>query len=193
MGSWHVHRSVLAPACLACRPWCWVWLLCHCASNSHSSLTGWNKVRMHRSGNDFSYITDIPKGKHCYRFFVNDQWQCASDQPPVRNEEDGELYVGARRAAGVPRPLLVAITSAFAPVNHFSHPALRYIWWLRYNLVDLTTFQSLEDEYMKTVNKEHEEEQYTAVIPNFEDDFLYRCVSDIHQCVCHACCRRLLL
>jgi hypothetical protein len=48
---------------------------------------------MHRSGNDFSYITDVPKGKHTYRFFVNNQWQCASDQPPVRMD-DGELCVG---------------------------------------------------------------------------------------------------
>jgi hypothetical protein len=57
------------------------------------ACTDWQKVRMHRSGNDFSYITDIPKGKHCYRFFVDNQWHWASDQPSVRNLDDGELCV----------------------------------------------------------------------------------------------------
>ena len=98
------------------------------------TFTGWEKVRMHRSGNEFSYITDIPKGKHCYRFFVNEQWQCASDQPPVRNLDDNELY----------------------------------------NLADLTNFLSLEEEYQQTVAKHNEEDEYCAIIPTFDDDFIYR-------------------
>ena len=47
--------------------------------------------------------------------------------------------------------------------------------------MDLTTFESLEEEYMSTVNKEREEEHYSAVIPTFEDGFMYRCV---RVCVC---------
>jgi len=89
---------------------------------------------MHRSGNGFSYITEVPKGKHLYRFFVDDNWTLADDQTPATNVEDGELY----------------------------------------NLVDLTNFKSLEEEYQESVGKEKDDDLYSAVIPSFDDDFIYR-------------------
>ena len=49
----------------------------------------------------------------------------------------------------------------------------------RYNLVDLTTFVSLEEEYQATINNEQEEEQYTAIIPTFEEGFMYRCAGRV--------------
>jgi 5'-AMP-activated protein kinase regulatory beta subunit len=42
-----------------------------------------NRVPMHRSGNDFVYIASLPRGKHAYKFIVDDEWRFAPDQPTV--------------------------------------------------------------------------------------------------------------
>jgi len=42
----------------------------------------WSKpIPMHRSGNDFSYIMNLPKTKHMFKFLVDSEWKYASDQP----------------------------------------------------------------------------------------------------------------
>ena len=56
---------------------------------------------------------------------------------------------------------------------------VRTVGLTRYNLVDLTNFVSLEEEYLATVHNEREEEQYTAVIPTFDDGFMYRHVVSV--------------
>lgn len=38
---------------------------------------------MHRSGNDFTFIQSLPKGRHAYKFVVDDEWRFAPDQPTV--------------------------------------------------------------------------------------------------------------
>ena len=38
---------------------------------------------MHRSGNDFIFIQNLAKGKHAYKFVVDDEWRFAPDQPTV--------------------------------------------------------------------------------------------------------------
>ena len=48
------------------------------------TFNGWsNRVPMHRSGNDFVYIAGLAKGKHAYKFIVDDEWRFAPDQPTV--------------------------------------------------------------------------------------------------------------
>ena len=38
---------------------------------------------MHRSGNDFVYIASLPKGRHAYKFIVDEDWRFAPDQLTV--------------------------------------------------------------------------------------------------------------
>jgi 5'-AMP-activated protein kinase regulatory beta subunit len=40
-------------------------------------------VGMHRSGNDFVYIAGLPRGKHAYKFIVDDDWRFAPDQATI--------------------------------------------------------------------------------------------------------------
>jgi hypothetical protein len=48
------------------------------------TFNGWsNRVPMHRSGNDFVYIAGLARGKHAYKFIVDDEWRFAPDQPTV--------------------------------------------------------------------------------------------------------------
>ena len=35
---------------------------------------------MHKSGNDFSYVHNLKRGKHAYKFIVDDEWRFAPDQ-----------------------------------------------------------------------------------------------------------------
>jgi hypothetical protein len=42
---------------------------------------------MHRSGNDFTYIHDLRRGKHAFKFIVDDEWRFAPDQPTVADIE----------------------------------------------------------------------------------------------------------
>lgn len=48
------------------------------------TFNGWSrKVPMVRSGNDFVYIASLARGKHAYKFIVDDEWRFAPDQPTV--------------------------------------------------------------------------------------------------------------
>ena len=52
------------------------------------TFNGWSKqVRMHRSGNDFTYIANLTRGKHAYKYVVDDEWRFAPDQPTVADIE----------------------------------------------------------------------------------------------------------
>jgi 5'-AMP-activated protein kinase regulatory beta subunit len=42
---------------------------------------------MHRSGNDFTYIHNLKRGKHAFKFIVDDEWRFAPDQPTVADIE----------------------------------------------------------------------------------------------------------
>ena len=42
---------------------------------------------MHRSGNDFTYIHNLNRGKHAFKFIVDDEWRFAPDQPTVADIE----------------------------------------------------------------------------------------------------------
>lgn len=42
---------------------------------------------MHRSGNDFSYVHNVKRGKHAYKFIVDEEWRYAPDQPTVADIE----------------------------------------------------------------------------------------------------------
>lgn len=62
------------------------------------------EIQMHRSGNDFTYIHNLKKGKHAFKFIVDDEWRYAPDQPTVADIEgrinnfidvsDFEAYTG---------------------------------------------------------------------------------------------------
>lgn len=55
------------------------------------TFNNWERqIPMHRSGNDFSYIHNVKRGKHAYKFIVDEQWRFASDQPTVEDVE-GQL------------------------------------------------------------------------------------------------------
>ncbi|GMH55143.1 hypothetical protein TrST_g2860 [Triparma strigata] len=52
------------------------------------TFNGWSKqIPMHRSGNDFTYIHGLKKGKHAFKFIVDDEWRFAPDQPTVADIE----------------------------------------------------------------------------------------------------------
>ena len=52
------------------------------------TFNGWSKqIPMHRSGNDFTYIHNLKKGKHAFKFIVDDEWRFAPDQPTVADIE----------------------------------------------------------------------------------------------------------
>ena len=45
------------------------------------------QIPMHRSGNDFSYVHNLKRGKHAYKFIVDDEWRFAPDQQTVADVE----------------------------------------------------------------------------------------------------------
>jgi 5'-AMP-activated protein kinase, regulatory beta subunit len=52
------------------------------------TFNGWSRqIPMHRSGNDFTYIHNLKRGKHAFKFIVDDQWRFAPDQPTVADIE----------------------------------------------------------------------------------------------------------
>lgn len=52
------------------------------------TFNGWSRqIPMHRSGNDFTYIHDLKRGKHAFKFIVDDEWRFAPDQPTVADIE----------------------------------------------------------------------------------------------------------
>ncbi|PFH35570.1 putative 5'-AMP-activated protein kinase subunit beta-1 family protein [Besnoitia besnoiti] len=57
------------------------------------SFNGWSvekKLRLNRSGHEFSYIQNLPRGVHYYKFIVDDQWKYAPDQL-TKTDEDGNI------------------------------------------------------------------------------------------------------
>ena len=71
------------------------------------TFNGWSRqIPMHRSGNDFTYIHNLKRGKHAFKFIVDDEWRFAPDQPTVADIEgrinnfcdvtDFKAYVGDR-------------------------------------------------------------------------------------------------
>ena len=45
------------------------------------TFNNWSKkVEMHRSRNDFTFIADVPRGQHVYKFIVDGEWRFAPDQ-----------------------------------------------------------------------------------------------------------------
>ncbi len=58
----------------------------------HVYITGtfnnWEKqIPMHRSGNDFTYVHNLKRGKHAFKFIVDDEWRFAPDQPTIADIE----------------------------------------------------------------------------------------------------------
>jgi 5'-AMP-activated protein kinase regulatory beta subunit len=52
------------------------------------TFNGWSRqIPMHRSGNDFTYIHNLRRGKHAFKFIVDDEWRFAPDQPTVADIE----------------------------------------------------------------------------------------------------------
>lgn len=52
------------------------------------TFNGWSRqIPMHRSGNDFTYIHNLKRGKHAFKFIVDDEWRFAPDQPTVADIE----------------------------------------------------------------------------------------------------------
>jgi len=52
------------------------------------TFNGWSRqIPMHRSGNDFTYIHNLNRGKHAFKFIVDDEWRFAPDQPTVADIE----------------------------------------------------------------------------------------------------------
>lgn len=52
------------------------------------TFNGWSRqIPMHQSGNDFTYIHNLKRGKHAFKFIVDDEWRFAPDQPTVADIE----------------------------------------------------------------------------------------------------------
>lgn len=55
------------------------------------TFNNWERqIPMHRSGNDFTYIHNLKKGKHAFKFIVDDEWRYAPDQPTIA-DIDGQI------------------------------------------------------------------------------------------------------
>lgn len=58
----------------------------------HVYITGtfnnWERqIPMHRSGNDFTYVHNLKRGKYAFKFIVDDDWRFAPDQPTIADIE----------------------------------------------------------------------------------------------------------
>jgi 5'-AMP-activated protein kinase regulatory beta subunit len=52
------------------------------------TFNNWERqIPMHRSGNDFTYIHNLKRGKHAFKFIVDDEWRFAPDQLTVADVE----------------------------------------------------------------------------------------------------------
>ena len=52
------------------------------------TFNNWAKqLPMHRSGNDFTYVHNLSRGKHAFKFIVDDEWRFAPDQPTIADIE----------------------------------------------------------------------------------------------------------
>ncbi|TFJ85407.1 hypothetical protein NSK_003366 [Nannochloropsis salina CCMP1776] len=52
------------------------------------TFNNWERqIPMHRSGNDFMYIHNLKRGKHAFKFIVDDEWRFAPDQLTVADVE----------------------------------------------------------------------------------------------------------
>jgi 5'-AMP-activated protein kinase regulatory beta subunit len=52
------------------------------------TFNNWDRrIPMHRSGNDFTYVHNLKRGKHAFKFIVDDEWRFAPDQPTVADVE----------------------------------------------------------------------------------------------------------
>jgi 5'-AMP-activated protein kinase, regulatory beta subunit len=52
------------------------------------TFNNWSRqIPMHRSGNDFTYIHNLKREKHAFKFIVDDEWRFAPDQPTVADIE----------------------------------------------------------------------------------------------------------
>ena len=52
------------------------------------TFNNWERqIPMHRSGNDFSYVHNLKRGTHAFKFIVDDEWRFAPDQPTVADIE----------------------------------------------------------------------------------------------------------
>ena len=52
------------------------------------TFNNWQKqIPMSRSGNNFTYIHNLRRGKHAFKFIVDDEWRFAPDQPTVADIE----------------------------------------------------------------------------------------------------------
>jgi hypothetical protein len=52
------------------------------------TFNNWERqIPMHRSGNDFTYVHNLKKGKHAFKFIVDEEWRFAPDQPTIADIE----------------------------------------------------------------------------------------------------------
>lgn len=69
------------------------------------TFNNWERqIPMHKSGNDFTYVHNLKRGKHAFKFIVDDEWRVATDQAKVADVEgrvnnfidvtDFEPYIG---------------------------------------------------------------------------------------------------
>lgn len=52
------------------------------------TFNNWERqIPMHKSGNDFTYVHNLKRGKHAFKFIVDDEWRFAPDQPTIADVE----------------------------------------------------------------------------------------------------------
>eukprot|EP00975_Prorocentrum_lima_P009769 2080629-Prorocentrum_lima.AAC.1 len=67
------------------------------------TFNNWERqIPMHRSGNDFTYIHELRRGKHAYKFVVDDEWRFAPGETR-RSAEAEAPGKQARASAGSPK------------------------------------------------------------------------------------------
>lgn len=51
------------------------------------TFNNWSeKIPMYRSGNDFTLVYELEKGKYAYKFIVDDEWRFSSDQRTIADQ-----------------------------------------------------------------------------------------------------------
>jgi hypothetical protein len=100
------------------------------------TFNNWERqIPMHRSGNDFTYIHNLPKGKHAFKFIVDDEWRCVGDLQLTQGSAQGRvLHMYRCRHSGVDTPAHGArfTMACYVPTIQAQSISCPHSWVCRY-------------------------------------------------------------
>lgn len=115
------------------------------------TFNNWERqIPMHKSGNDFTYVHNLKRGKHAFKFIVDDEWRFAPDQPTIADVE-GHINNFIDVSEFVP----------YVGDDKFFAKSKGSLLHVNVNWVSLLLFYILEQKIP--------EEEYKKVIPDLEE------------------------